>query len=42
MDITFTTDYETPSAEVVELRLEGAIDISGPRYVNPYEEGEDW
>ena len=42
MDKTFTTNYETPRTEVVEMRLEGTIAISGPRYVNPYEEGEDW
>ena len=35
--------YEAPQAEIWEVKLEGPLADSNPRFVSPYDdEGEDW
>lgn len=42
MNSTDRQTYEVPSIEVIEVKQEGVICASNPKYNIPFEEGEDW
>ena len=43
MEINGKVVYEAPQAEIWEVKLEGPLADSNPRFVSPYDdEGEDW
>ena len=43
MEINGKVVYEAPQAEIWEVKLEGPLAVSDPRFVSPYDDGgEDW